>query len=343
MRKVSIIGVLLSIIFFWTACKPRPVDEIVPEMADDVLVFDLPVGFPDLTFPVDNQPTSLRVELGKQLFYDTRLSREGNLSCASCHLPQNAFADPRAVSIGTDGRTGLRNAPTLANVAWQPHLFMDGGVPSLELQVMHPFNDPLEFDLHIVDAANQLASDENYAQMSLSAYDRPLDPFVIMRAISSFERTLISGNSAYDRFLAGDEAALSSDAQAGMALFFSPETGCSDCHNGVFFTDFSFQNVGLYATYADNGRQRVTGDPSDEGKFKVPTLRNVALTAPYMHDGSLSTLADVVAHFNAGGELHSNQHPAVRPLNLNPEQQAQLIVFLEALTDESFINNPDFR
>jgi cytochrome c peroxidase len=343
MRYVSISALLVSIIFFWVACTPQPDDELMPVLPDDVLVFDLPVGFPELPYPAENAPTALRVELGKQLFYDTRLSRDGNLSCASCHLPQNAFADPRPVSIGTDGRTGLRNSPTLTNVAWQPYLFMDGGVPNLELQVMHPLNDPLEFDLHIVDAASLLASDENYAQMSRSAYNRELDPYVIMRSIAAFERTLISGDSPYDRFLAGDVNALSADAQAGKALFFSPETGCSDCHSGVFFTDFSFQNIGLYATYEDNGRQRVTSDPSDAGKFKVPTLRNVALTAPYMHDGSLPTLASVVAHFNLGGAQHLNQHPAVRPLNLNPEQQAQLVVFMEALTDETFINNPNFR
>ncbi len=343
MQKTGSIALLMSIISFWMACTPEPDDELMPVMSDDVLVFELPSGFPELPYPADNAPTALRVELGKQLFYDTRLSRDGNLSCASCHLPEHAFADPRAVSQGTDGREGLRNSPTLTNVAWQPYLFMDGGVPNLELQVMHPLNDPLEFDLHIVDAANILANDENYAQMSRSAYNRELDPYVIMRSIAAFERTLISGNSAFDRFLAGDENALSADAQAGKALFFAPETGCSDCHTGVFFTDFSFQNIGLYTNYEDNGRQRVTTDPSDHGKFKVPTLRNVALTAPYMHDGSLATLADVVAHFNSGGVQHTNQHPAVRPLNLTPEQQTQLVVFLEALTDESFINNPDFR
>lgn len=343
MHRITGILALIGFVTLWFACTPEPADELLSVMNDDLLVFDLPVGFPDVPYPPDNAPTALRVELGKQLFYDTRLSREGNLSCASCHLPQNAFADPRVVSIGTDGREGLRNSPTLANVAWQPHLFMDGGVPTLELQVMHPFNDPLEFDLHIVDAANILMHDENYAQMSRSAYNRNLDPFVIMRAISAFERTLISGNSAYDRFIAGDVSALSADAQAGKALFFSPETGCSDCHSGVFFTDFSFQNIGLYSTYEDLGRQRVTSDPSDEGKFKVPTLRNVAVTAPYMHDGSLATLSDVVAHFNNGGVQHANQHPAVRPLNLNQEQQAQIVVFLEALTDETFLNNPAFR
>lgn len=325
-----------------SACRPDPA-ALAPTPHDPPYAVELPQGFPPLPVPEDNALTQSRVELGKRLFFDSRLSSDGMISCASCHLPENAFSDPRQVSLGVHERPGFRNSPTLANVAYQPRLFMDGGVPNLEMQILAPFDEHSEFDLPIDEAAERLLEDFELIQLSQMAYNRDPDPFVITRALSAYQRTLISGQSAYDRYINGDAFAMSPDAIAGMELFFSSKTDCSACHSGVFLTDFSYQNIGLYEAYSDYGRERVTADPNDRGKFKVPTLRNVAVTAPYMHDGSLSTLQEVVAHFNAGGGQNELQHPAVRPLHLTENEQAQLVAFLEALTDETFINNSEHR
>lgn len=333
---------LLAMTAVISACRPDPA-ALAPIAYDPPFAVSLPEGFPPLPVPEDNALTNARVELGKRLFFDTRLSSDGMISCASCHLPEHAFSDPRQVSLGVNDRPGFRNSPTLANVAWQPRLFMDGGVPTLEMQILAPFDEHTEFDLPITEAAERLSEDFQIVQLSQMAYNRDPDPFVITRAIAAFQRTLISGNSAYDRFIKGEVSAMSVEAIAGMELFFSPKTDCSACHNGPFLTDFSYQNIGLYAAYTDFGRERVTADPSDRGKFKVPTLRNVAVTPPYMHDGSLQTLEEVVAHFNAGGMQHDLQHPAVRPLNLTNDEQTQLVAFLHALTDETFINNSEHR
>lgn len=325
-----------------SACRPDPAS-LAPMLHDPPYQVALPQGFPPLPVPEDNALTQSRVLLGKRLFFDTRLSADGMISCASCHLPEHAFADPRQVSLGVDDRPGFRNSPTLANVAWQPRLFMDGGVPNLEMQILAPFEEHSEFDLPITEAAERLLDDYEMVQLSQMAYNRDPDPFVLTRALAAYQRTLVSGQSAYDRYLSGEASAMSTEAVAGMELFFSPKTDCSACHNGPFLTDFTYQNIGLYAAYTDYGRERVTADPNDRGKFKVPTLRNVAVTAPYMHDGSLQTLEEVVAHFNEGGAGNALQHPAVRPLNLTENEQAQIVAFLDALTDETFINNSEHR
>lgn len=309
----------------------------------DLLHVEVPDHFPPFTQPDGNMLTKDRVALGKALFFDSRLSSDGMVSCASCHLPDAAFADPLQVSLGAHGREGFRNAPSLANVAFHPFLFMDGGVPTLELQVLAPFDDPTEFDFPITEAAELLASDPEIRALSLRAYGRIPDPFVITRSLAAFERTLISADSPYDRYLSGDASALNASALEGMSLFFSESVGCGNCHSGPLLTNFSFENIGLYSQYTDEGRQRVTALAEDNGKFKVPSLRNVAVTAPYMHDGSLLHLEAVIEHFNAGGADHPLKHPAVRPLNLEDQEKEALKAFLNALTDETFINNTEHR
>lgn len=324
------------------ACRPDPV-ALEPELRDTPLHLVAPPGFPELVQPSDNAATRLRVELGKRLFFDERMSRTGTVSCGSCHQPAEAFADDSPVSVGVEGRLGFRNAPTLTNVAWQPNLFIDGGVPTIEMQVLAPFDNHDEFAFPITQAAKILRGDEEIVELSMAAYGREPDAFVITRSIAAFERTLISANSRYDSYMRGDANALSSDEVAGMEIFMSTETACASCHVPPLFTNFDFVNVGLYDDYGDIGRMRVTDVPSDNGRFKVPTLRNVAVTNPYMHDGSLATLEEVVAHFNSGGANHPNKHPSVQPLNLNEAQQQQLVAFLHALTDYSFITNPEHR
>lgn len=324
------------------ACRPDPV-ALEPELRDFPLFIEAPNGFPALAWPDDNLPTRLRVELGKRLFFDERMSRTGTVSCGSCHQPAEAFADDSPVSVGVEGRLGFRNAPTLTNVAWQPNLFMDGGVPTLEMQILAPFDNHDEFAFPITQAAELLRGDEEITELSLAAYNREPDAFVITRSIAAFERTLISANSRYDAYMRGDAYALSSDEVAGMEIFMRTETACASCHVPPLFTNFDFVNIGLYENYDDIGRMRVTDDPADNGRFKVPTLRNVGVTNPYMHDGSMSTLEEVIAHFNSGGADHPNKHPSIQPLNLSATEQQQLVAFLHALTDDFFITNPEHR
>jgi len=307
---------------------------------------DLPEGFPPLPVPPDNVLTMERVELGRMLFYDPILSRDSSISCASCHLQGLAFTDAKAISPGIEGRIGVRNTPTLVNLAYQPYFFSEGGSPTLELQVVGPIETEHEMDLPIADAAKRVGQVERYRALAERTYPqrREVDPYVITRALGAFQRILISGHSPYDRFrYQGDEAALTPAQQRGMDLFFSEKTGCSSCHHGLNLTDYQFYNVGLSADEpADLGRFRVTNDSADIGAFKTPSLRNVALTAPYMHDGSLPHLKAVIDHFDQGGHGHPLQPSSIRPLGLNEQEKADLLAFLEALTDRDFLTNPAY-
>lgn len=304
----------------------------------------IPVGFPEVEFPADNAFQPIRWELGKRLFYDPVLSIDSSLSCASCHLPQNAFSDHKALSPGVFGRPGVRNAPSLANVAYHPYFLREGSVPTLEMQVLVPIQEQNEFAHNIVDIAALISRNESYVAMSFAAYNRPPDAFVITRAIATFERTLLSGYSSYDRFIQfGEKSAMNEQALRGMQLFFSDRVHCTNCHSGFNFTNYAFANNGLDTNYSDIGRMRFTGSESDKGLFKVPSLRNVEVTAPYMHNGSLPTLEDVVHHYNQGGFPHPNKSAEIQPLYLSSNEEADLVAFLQALTDTSFIHNSLFR
>ncbi|MCB9045221.1 MAG: c-type cytochrome [Chitinophagales bacterium] len=338
MRQVRLI-ILLCIPFvtlFSASCskKENKVTGVVMSSSD------VPAWFPAIPFPEENQYSTEKWELGKQLFYDKRLSRDNTISCASCHKADIAFSDNIAKSIGVGGLPGRQNAPTLANVAYQPYYTRAGGVATLEMQILVPIQEHDEFDFNIVDIATLLNEIPEYVQMSREAFDRDPDPYVITRAIATFERTMVSGNSPYDKYEhRGDRRGVSDAAVRGMKLFFSTRTNCSSCHSGFNFTDYSFKNNGLYTEYADPGRQRLTGKAEDNALFKVPTLRNIALTAPYMHDGSLNSLEEVVKHYNSGGRPHLNKSPLIQPLGLTMQEQKDLIAFLNTLTDVEFINN----
>jgi cytochrome c peroxidase len=230
---------------------------------------------------------------------------------------------------------GMRNSPWLGNLAYHPSFFRDGGVPSLEMQVLAPMHDEREMNSNINTVAETLRNDPEYDRLSRSAYGRKLDPWVITRAIASYERTLVSGWSRYDRFLNGDASALTAQEQQGMQLFQSAALNCSGCHSGFDLSDHSFQNIGTTMDYsADLGRERITLLPSDRGRFKVPSLRNIALTAPYMHDGGMATLDEVVDHFASGGLPHANRSPLMQPFTLTSSERDALIAFLFSLTDD---------
>lgn len=302
----------------------------------------IPQGFPSFEAPADNEPTRARIELGRRLFYDERLSRTEEVACASCHLQEHAFADPNRVSIGVEGRTGTRNAPALVNLAWGKSFFWHGGVPSLEVQAIAPIRNPLEMDMTLEEVAGRLMLDEQLVDEFEQAYEQGPSESTITRALASFGRSLVSGNSPYDRYLAGGKDALSEAAVRGEALFNGERGECFHCHVGYNFTNNAFRNNGSEPDDPDEGRREVTLKDSDLGKFKVPTLRNIAVTAPYMHDGSLETLDDVIAVYVQGGRGHPNTDPTIEPLELTAEDQLDLRAFLEALTDEDFLTNQAF-
>lgn len=294
----------------------------------------LPPGFPELPVPADNPLTLASVELGKALFFDQRLSLGRGISCASCHLTERAFSDTVALSAGVNGGTGMRNAPTLADVAYHPLLNRDGGAPTLEQQAFVPLMEEPEMDSDPQRVVELLASDAGLQALSMRAYGRPLDLFVLTRSLANYERTLLSGRSRYDRWARGDAQALTEAEQRGLALF-QGAAQCAACHGGFDLSDHGFHNVGTaVGPGADPGRQRITQDPRDRGKFKTPTLRNIALTAPYMHDGSQASLEEVIAHFVGGGPDDPLKDPLVTPLGLSEQDRQDLAAFLRALTDE---------
>jgi cytochrome c peroxidase len=310
-----------------------------------------------------------KVALGRRLFFETRLSSSGRYSCSSCHRPEIAFTDGRAHALGATGQSVRRSAMSLTNVAYNPAFTWGSDkVRSLEAQMRQPlFNEhPVEMGLKRNGAAavDALSADAEYRAQFAAAFPgeaAPLSMEHIIQAIASFERTLISGRSPFDRYVFDDDrSALSASAKHGMALFYSTEVGCAQCHSGINFTGAIvyeghthgralFANTGLYdldgrGAYpsSDRGLIEVTQRAADMGKFKVPTLRNVALTAPYMHDGSLLNLDAVLDHYVRGGHKNPLQDSRVRSFALSMSDRADLLEFLKSLTDRDFVENPEF-
>lgn len=302
-------------------------------------LIDLPPHFKMFDVPDNNQLTKEKVALGKKLFFDPILSNNKTLACASCHKPASAFADNIAISVGDKGATGNRNTPTIVNAAYGKHFLAEGGVPTLEEQVMVPITGEDEMNADLKEVVYRLRSDSAYQILFKKAYGKEPDLNTLVKALASFERTLISGNSKFDRYrFQNDNSALNESEKRGMEIFFSKKAKCSSCHSGVLFTSGGFENNGLHEHYEDIGRARLTDKEEDKGKFKVPTLRNIALTAPYMHDGSLKTLKDVIEHYNKGGEDNPNKSKKIRPLNLTVQEKTDLENFLGTLTDYQFLN-----
>ena len=325
---------------FALSCTEEEIDQGI----DDLALMEVPPAFPEIDHPAGNEYTNERWSLGKKLFFDPILSKDGQVSCASCHDPALAFSDKEKVSNGSDGLAGIRNAPTLVNVAYHPYFTREGGVPTLEMQILVPIQEHNEFNNNIVSIADTLAKIEEYVSMSFAAYDQEPNPFVITRALAQFERSLISGQSAYDlQYNYGISRSMSKSAKRGKILFESERTSCTSCHSGFNFTDYSFQNNGLYEKYEDPGRSRFTQKEEDVAIFKVPSLRNIEITGPYMHDGSIETLEEVIDHYDRGGAAHLNKSKKIKPLHLSNDEKADLLAFLKSLTDEKFINNKNFQ
>lgn len=272
-----------------------------------------------------------KVELGKKLFFDTILSKDGTISCASCHKPDHGFSDDKAVSLGIRGQKGDRNTPTVFNTKNLKFLFWDGRAKSLEEQALGPIENPIEMGEKIENVLKKLNSHSTYKKEFKAVYgSSPITKDQLANVISGFERTLISRNTNYDHFITGDKNALSPSAKRGYDLFFG-KAMCIACHKGLDFTDGDFHNIGLPAT-DDKGRAKISGKKEDTRKFKTPTLREVANTAPYFHNGQFETLEQVIAFYNAGGGEDAYKDPLKRPLNLNEQEQHELVEFLMALS-----------
>ena len=322
--------------FFVTGILSGCADE---GLQDRAISFKQPHYFPSITFPEGNEPTQLRFELGRKLFYEKQLSKNEDVSCASCHRLPAAFTDGRTVSSFHENEFA-RNAPTLANLAWSPYFMSEGGEPTLELQALGPIHEKHELALSMEEVIARLKNKSNYSILSKSAYGRELDAFTITRALACFERALISGDSKFDRYYFLKSNDYSDVEQKGMELFFSERTQCSSCHALPFFTDYQFYSLGLED--ADIGLERRTYSAADRGKFKTPTLRNIELTAPYMHNGSMSSLEEVVSFYNNGGGTRSTKDSRVKPMNLSKEEEAELVAFLKTLTDWNFVQHEIF-
>jgi cytochrome c peroxidase len=297
-----------------------------------------------MEFPEGNEFTKARWELGKKLFNDSILSIDKSISCGSCHFPHLAFSDSVALSPGAFKRAGTRNAPSLANIGYHPYFLREGSVPTIEMQVLVPIQEHNEFNHNIVDIAKELDQDSIYVAMSLAAYNRRPEPFVISRALANYERTFISGNSRFDQFtFQGKKKVLTTTEKKGMQLFNSDRLKCASCHSGFNFTNYAIENNGLSMQYDDPGRFRLTLDSVDFAKFKVPSLRNVELTAPYMHKGQINTLEEVIEHYNSGGKNHPQKSKLIQPLNMTDKEKAQLLAFLKTLTDYEFTTNKNWQ
>lgn len=338
--RVGILFIITAVFLCVISCKKDP----QVKLGSDRLM-TIPEGFPQLVFPEGNEFTNARWQLGKKLFFDPVLSNTYAVSCASCHMPQFAFSDTTAFSLGENNLRGRQNAPSLTNIGYHPYFTRAGGVPTLEMQILVPIQEHDEFNSNIVDLAERLKKIPSYVEDAQKAFGREPDPFVITRALSNFERSFISGNSPYDKYaFQGYANALNESENRGKELFFGTKANFSSCHSGFNFTNYAFENNGLYPVYADNGRMRLTRLEEDRARFKVPSLRNVEVTAPYMHDGSFNTLEQVVAHYNKGGEVHKNKNSnLIKPLGLSTQEQKDLVAFLIALTDNEFLTNKNYQ
>ncbi len=322
-----------------------PGGETPTEPAEETAAYEVevPLGLPPLPVPDDNPMTAEKVELGKLLYFDTRLSKDGTVSCATCHDPLKGWTDHAATSTGIDGQVGGANSPTVINSAYATAQFWDGRAATLEDQALGPIENPIEMGHKLSDLVPQLNEIAAYKERFQAVFGTDVTSDGIAKAIAAFERTVLSGNSPYDKFKAGDEDALTDAQKSGLQLF--DDAGCSTCHTPPLFSNYRYYNAGLGQDKdpPDQGRKAVTGEDGDLGKYRVPTLREVANTGLYFHDGSAETLEAAVAVMAAGGVANDNLSgmlKAVADKQLSEQDRADLVEFLKALSGEFPVIEP---
>jgi cytochrome c peroxidase len=302
-------------------------------LGSTLLIGQAGVQRPPVVVPADNPQTPEKIALGAQLYFDPRLSADNSISCATCHDPEEAWANHDPTDTGIGNKVGNRNSGTILDSGYMKYQFWDGRAASLEEQALGPIENPIEMGEKLDRVVAKLSAIPAYQAQFKKVFGTGVTPDGIAKAIAAFERTVVSGPAPYDRYLAGDTTALSPAAARGLAVFRG-KGGCMMCHSGQMLSDQSFHNlgIGMSAARPDVGREAVTKNAADRGTFKTPGLRNVALTWPYLHDGSAKTLDDVIELYNKGGVANANLDPRMRPLNLTPAEKADLKKFLEALT-----------
>jgi len=298
---------------------------------------DVPLGL-DAYMPVpeENPLTRESVELGRKLFFDPKLSRDDSVSCATCHDPELGFTDEHPVAVGVDGQKGTRRTPRLINRGYGRSFFWDGRADTLEEQVVKPIENPIEMDLAMSALVARLESSSEYEALFEAAFARKPDSETIAWALASYVRSIVSGDSPYDRFVAGEVDALDEQQRRGLEIFRG-KGACTVCHLGPNLADEEFHNTGVGwqdGATSDVGRQSVTGARRDLGAFKTPTLREAAVSGPYMHDGSLETLEDVVDFYDEGGEPNPGLDPDMEPLHLTEQEKGDLVAFLRSLNGQ---------
>jgi len=351
MKKKKITGstaFVFALILMW-ACK---VDPPIPKHLEGPPVysisFNVPQGWPQPVYNFQTNPlTEEGFRLGRKLFYDPRLSRDNTISCGSCHQDFAGFAhSAHALSHGIDGLFGTRNAPGLFNLNWHPAFMWDGGVNHIEVQPLAPITNTVEMDESVTNVISKLSADAEYKQMFQDAFgDNAINSQRIFKAIAQFQGMLVSSNSKYDKYIRGEAGGtLSASEQNGLALFNQKK--CSSCHVPPLFTDFSYRNNGLsYNTSLnDSGRAHITGLTTDRNKFKVPSLRNVTVTSPYMHDGRFGSLYQCLNHYNTGIIQTQNLDTLlINKIPMTNQEMQDIIDFLGTLRDYDFLNDPRFK
>ena len=294
----------------------------------------IPLGLdPNIPVPKDNPLTPAKIALGKRLFNDTRLSADETMSCESCHDPQHAFSDQRMAALGVYGRRGPRRVPRLINRAYGSSFFWDGRANTLEDQVLQPIANPNEMGMTVNEALQRIKADRSYRRDFKRAFKSQPTSRNIAQALASYVRSILSGNSPYDRYMNGDQTALTASQQRGLELFRG-KANCIACHSGPNFTDEKFHNTGIgwrVNSFDDDGRFAVTHNEADRGAFKTPTLRDVADSPPYTHQGRLASLKDLIDFYDAGGNPNPHLDPQLHPLHLSAQEKQDLIDFLRAL------------
>ena len=294
--------------------------------------------------PSDNPQNAEKIALGRKLFFDKRLSLDGSISCASCHDPQKAFSDQRSKSIGINGQLSERNAPSILNAAFLKTAMFDAHLATLELQAIVPIQEPVEMGHNMKILIKQLRQIPEYQAAAQAIFGRDFDAWVLTRSLAAFERSLLSMNAPFDQYMAGNKKAMNKEQLAGWRIF-SDELYCTKCHPAPYFTTYEAANNGLYTSYegkTDQGRFRIHHDSSDIGKFKIPSLRNLPLTYPYMHDGSINSMEAALEHYQKGGAGHPLQDPRILSFELSTKEKAQLLAFFNALVDTSYLRRNGF-